>query len=300
VKKLWPMTVAAALLLLIAAWPAGAQPPAVDTPLTVRAVAGPHQSTSPGRQIFQPLIIRLANPGAPTSTPTVTSTATRTATATATPSATPTATPTTPAGWEILVNEGFEGDFPGWWQVYDAGASGGEYYWEKRACRPFAGGYSGWVVGGGLDGANLACGSNYPSNVEAWMIFGPFSLEGATAAELRYKLWLNTEEGPDRLCRLASTDGLNFAGTCTSGNTAGWTDRVLNLANVPGLGNLLGQAEVWIALEFTTDSVNTKPEGGYVDDVVLRVCPGGTCPTLAAAQAPSDTAIEAPIMARRP
>ena len=33
---------------------------------------------------------------------------------------------------------------------------------------------------------------NYPDNADAWMVFGPFSLEGADRAELNAKMFLNT------------------------------------------------------------------------------------------------------------
>ncbi len=43
------------------------------------------------------------------------------------------------------------------------------------------------------------------------MIYGPFSLAGATAGDLSFKLWLNSELNYDGVCRMASTDGVNFS-----------------------------------------------------------------------------------------
>ena len=120
------------------------------------------------------------------------------------------------------------------------------------------------------------------------MIYGPFSLAGATAADLRFKLWLNSEYCCDGLCRMASVDGVNFYGTCTSGNTSGWIDRVLDLSNVYTLGNLLGRSQVWVALEFVSDSSVTYAEGAHVDNVVLRKCTSGSCPA-AVLEVPADT-----------
>jgi bacillopeptidase F (M6 metalloprotease family) len=116
----------------------------------------------------------------------------------------------------------------------------------------------------------LSCGSNYPDYAESWMTYGPFSLAGATAADLRFKQWLDTESGADYLCRLASLDGSDFYGTCASGYSAGWTDSILDLSDVYTIGSLLGQPEVWIATLFFSDESTNYPEGAYVDDLVLR------------------------------
>ncbi|MDP1546348.1 MAG: M4 family metallopeptidase [Anaerolineales bacterium] len=186
-------------------------------------------------------------------------------------------------GWETIVNTDFEGDFPGPWQV--SGSNG--YQWGKRTCRPYAGSFSGWGVGGGTNGSGLTCGSSYPNNASSWMEYGPFSLVGATAGDLNFKLWLNSEPVYDYVCRGASINGTNFYVTCTSGNTGGWIDRTLDLTNVPTLGNLMGQPSVWVVLIFYSDSSVTYTEGGYVDDIVLRKCPsGGTCPAGSSAVLP--------------
>lgn len=182
----------------------------------------------------------------------------------------------TPPGWVTIIYENFEGTFPGSWSVFDNYSGYGEYYWAKRSCRPYQGSYSGWAVGGGANGSYLSCGSNYPNNAESWMVYGPFSLSGASDADLTFKLWLNAETNYDFICRLASINGTNFYGTCTTGNTGGWVARELDLTNVPTLGNLLGRSQVWIALVFDTDSSVTYSEGAYVDNVLLRKCIG-TC-----------------------
>lgn len=182
-----------------------------------------------------------------------------------------------PPSWTIITIQDFEGAFPGSWVVFDDYPGYGEYYWSKRACRIYAGNYSGWAVGGGANGSLLSCGSNYPNYAASWMDYGPFSLAGATAAELRLKLWLNTESNYDWFCIAASPDGQNWDGPCFSGYSAGWIDRVLNLANVPTFGNLLGDSSVWVTLGFLTDSSVTYIEGAHVDNVVLRKCMYASC-----------------------
>jgi len=202
---------------------------------------------------------------------------------------TPTPTPTATPGWITIVSTDFEGAFPSPWTVDDNdGTTNGEYYWAKRSCKAYAGSNSGWGVGGGANGAALACGSNYPDNADSWMIYGPFSLSGATAADLKFKLWLNSESDNDKVCRFASLNGSDFYGLCTSGNTNGWTDRVLDLSNVYTLGDLRGQPNVWVALVFSSNGSVNYPEGGYVDNIVLRKCTAASCP--AGASTASDDA----------
>ena len=201
-------------------------------------------------------------------------------------------------GWTTLVSTDFEGTWPSPWTILDDnGTVGGEYYWGKRNCRAYAGSYSGWAVGAGAQGSVLGCGANYPNVANSWMIYGPFSLAGTKAADLKLKLWLNSQSTYDEICYAAALDGFDFWGDCASGNSAGWTDRILDLSNVYRLGNLLGQPNVWIAIAFYSDSSTTNAEGAYVDDIVLRKCPsGGTCPASILQAGPSDSQIiESPV-----
>jgi len=133
------------------------------------------------------------------------------------------------------------------------------------------------------------------------MDYGPFSLENTSAAELRFKLWLNSEPTYDFVCRMASVNGTDFYGTCTSGNSNGWIDRVLDFSNVHQLGNLLGQRQVWVSLYFYSDSSITYPEGAYVDNVILRKCPvGATCPAGSSLSIPANSRLtEFPLQIRR-
>ena len=171
--------------------------------------------------------------------------------------------------WVTITSEDFEGPFPGEWQVYDNDPGNGISHWGNRSCRPFEGGSSGWAVGGG-DGSSLSCGSDYPNYVSSWMVYGPFSLVDASDAEFSMKLWLNVEDTYDYFFCGASIDGDNYYGLYTTGNSAGWVDRELDLTNVDTLGNLTGQPSVWIALFFGSDSSSSRPEGAYVDDILLR------------------------------
>lgn len=242
-------------------------------------------TAGPGGTVISNHQIRYANPASgtyagnvftltfsgPTSTPT--------STFTPTPTRTPTATPTqVSAAWTTILYENFEGAFPGPWVVFDNnGATGGDYAWAKRNCRPYNGGYSGWAVGGGVDGWNLNCNNSYPNNADSWMIYGPFSLQNATAADLSMMLWYNTEAGYDDICYGASINGYNYYVHCAQGTSGGWVSGGMNLANVPTLGNLLGQPNVWIGVIFISDITITFPEGAYVDNLWLRKCTATSC-----------------------
>lgn len=193
-----------------------------------------------------------------------------------------------PGNWATITAADFEAGFPaGWSAGDDNGATGGRFTWARRDCRAFGGRFGGWAVGGGANGTGLGCGSNYPNNAQSRMTYGPFSLAGATAAQLRFKLWLQSELNYDGLCTLASLNGRDFYGSCASGNSNGWIDRSFNLNNVYRLGNLVGQSRVWVAFAFLSDTSVTRAEGAHIDEVQLLKCPS-TCNS--AAQAPAEAA----------
>jgi hypothetical protein len=174
-------------------------------------------------------------------------------------------------GWTTIFSDDFEGDFPGNWITSDEdGISTSEYHWGKRDCRPYSGDFSAWAVGGGADGSNLNCGDHYPNDAYSWMIYGPFSLEGATSAEFSFNYWLNSELNYDHFKVLASINGSNFFGIQISGQDAEWRDYVFDLTNVYSIGDLTGQPQVWIGFLFTSDNTITCEAGVYVDDVVIR------------------------------
>jgi hypothetical protein len=125
-------------------------------------------------------------------------------------------------------------------------------------------------VGGGANGSSLSCGADYPNGALSWLGYGPFSLTDATAGDLTFKLWLNSELNHDVLWYGASTNGADFYGSGVSGNSQGWIDRTFDLSNVPTLGNLMGQPVVYIAFIFASDSSQTYPDGAHVDNIVLR------------------------------
>lgn len=202
--------------------------------------------------------------------------------------------PSAAADWSNLLSDGFEGDFPGaTWQLT------GTPTWGKTGYRKRSGDASVYAVGGG-EGAIVPPGS-YGNNADAIMAYGPFSLVGATAGQVNFSHWTNTEytnqDKKDSLCVLASSDGANFFGTCYSGAWAnspgavdGWVAATFDMSRV----GVLGQPQVWIAFRFASDGSETA-EGSYVDDVLLRTWSGPTpTSTLTPTRTPTPTPTPSP------
>lgn len=171
-----------------------------------------------------------------------------------------------------LLSDGFEGSFPGaTWQIYHpSGAPNVD--WGKSTYRKSAGSASIWCAAAGS--ASPGPGGMTPVNMESWAIAGPFDLSSATSGELRFDLWLSTESEYDDFKWLASTDGLYYRGLQTSTSTTGFETVTADLADWGSAGNLLGQAQVWIAFIYKSD-VSNRYEGAYVDQVSLSVDGGG-------------------------
>lgn len=250
-------------------------PSRTSTPTRTPTVTPTHTPTvTPTRdpdvplKVYLPLVLKQGPVGTPTPTPTPTGTQEPTPTPTHT--RTPTPTPTTqPGDWIIITSEDFEGAFPKpGWSVNNI-----DYTWAKRDCRLANGSFSGWAVGGGTIGSTLPCGANYPDGIpgaaQPRLMFGPFSLVGATSAELQFKVWWNTEP-LDAVGPCASINNRNFYCYSLIGSSQGWQSALLDLSRVPTLGDLRGLPQVWIQFVFTRDSSGNRPEGAYVDDIVLR------------------------------
>jgi hypothetical protein len=184
---------------------------------------------------------------------------------------------TPPGPWVTLLADDFESN-TGVWQFVDRnGPTGGDYSPARRACFPYAGAYSAWLVGGGADGAALSCGDNYPPDADARMIYGPFSLVGATAAQLTFQANITTPDPNDRLFYGASSDGNAYQGFQVSFPATNWTTITLDLAeDLPQ--SFLGLSEVYVLIAFQSDGSEQAPHGAHVDDVLLRKCIEPVCP----------------------
>ena len=164
-------------------------------------------------------------------------------------------------GWQTIMTENGEGSFPRGnnWRVYDDNSGSGRDYWDDLSCRDHWGRYSIWAS----DIGDMRNCQRYDNNMNAWMIYGPFDLSDATQAKLEFYYWNNTESGYDYFKWLASSNGRNFQGDQTSGNSGGWRSQTLDLASY------VGDSSVWVAFLFESDGSVTK-EGAYVDDITLQ------------------------------
>ena len=158
------------------------------------------------------------------------------------------------------------------WLLEDYGTSGGEYFFGKRNCEPLAGSFAGWAVGGGADGASLACGDNYPNDMYTIATYGPFSLANARTAVLKYNFTGASELEYDYLFVAASIDDYYYCGNFYSDD---WSDSYyvdeLDLSNLGCSGmpsTLLGQPNVTIAFFFVSD-YNVNNIGFQVDNISL-------------------------------
>ena len=162
--------------------------------------------------------------------------------------------------WQNIMTEDFEGVFPGIWDVFcEEGST--DAYWGKDNHNPHGGSYSVFCAKDGTAGVDPP--SDYPNNVEAFVVYGPFSLAGATDAELSFYWWYDTELQHDYVECIALVDEDNYVYAWGTGNSQGWKSQSLDL------GSLCGQPEVWVAFIFTSDGAVTD-KGAFVDDVVLR------------------------------
>ena len=213
--------------------------------------------------------------------------------------------------WVTINSQPFEPNtWPGNWEVSVPNKStNGDYAWGLSDCVPGSdlvdpGSRTGRAVGGGVDGTKLACGDPYPHNARSWMIYGPFNLRDAIAADLRVNVWVHTEPYTDMLCIAASTDKRAFNGPCVSGssisdaNPWGWVAETLDLNRVYKTGSLLGRDNIWVALAFITDeTVNRDSKGqayrgAYADRLVLSK---GVIGAVAAAEGEVDAAAASPL-----
>ena len=181
-------------------------------------------------------------------------------------------------GTTTVFSDNFEGTFPGNWQLWRSSDSA-TTEWGRVTCKSNGGSGSAWCAAGGLS-PQSACGQ-YVGNMNTWMIYGPFSLADATEASAEFDAWYDTEvynqsvpEG-DQLEWFISTDGTNFSGYYTSGNSNGWAHKVFNFKDVTSI-TAVGSANVWFAFVFKSDPY-VQGGGAYVDNLVIKKTVAGSC-----------------------
>ncbi|HPQ40634.1 MAG TPA: C10 family peptidase [bacterium] len=171
--------------------------------------------------------------------------------------------------WTNIKTENFEGTWPNNWSIYvDNGYA--DCYWDAVNCFQNSGNRSGWCGGGGSQ-SGADC-SSYVNNMSTLLRYGPFSLAGATDAEVQFAIWNQVEPCTgycDYFGCYASVNGQNYYGFNVKETTNGWVQATLDLKNVYQLGNLCGQPTVYIGFYFFSDGSITN-YGTYIDDIVIR------------------------------
>jgi hypothetical protein len=173
-------------------------------------------------------------------------------------------------GWETIKTENFEGTFPNDWDVRGDPTWDDEWDSDPAFAHDLAQ-WTGWCAGGGASARSPGAlpGGAYAPDMNAWMIYGPFSLRGCSTASVNFWYWLWSETGTDWLLWSASTDGANFHGHGDAGSNKTWREMTFNLSDVPALGSLAGKRQVWIAFAFASNPT-VAYKGAYLDDIEIK------------------------------
>lgn len=162
--------------------------------------------------------------------------------------------------WDLLFEEDFEGIFPDPGCVVFDNNSGEEQFWDKDDHRPLEGSYAGWPAKGGANGVDPA-NTNYPSNLDSWLVCGPYDLSQADNFMVEFDLWLEIGDAADSLAVLASADGSSFTGFAWTG-TSDWFKVSHDFPSY------VGDSSVWMALQFSSDDdLFNLDEGAWVDNL---------------------------------
>lgn len=169
---------------------------------------------------------------------------------------------TDPRDWTVLFAEGFEGEFPGSDWTLD-----GEPTWGRTSYKSHSGVWSAYGAGGG-SGA-VAPPGPYPNDVDTWMIYGPFDLSQATAAQFEFYYWTELAPTEDRLFWGVARNRILmlFWGDDEEETSDGWQHAVYDIGQQHP--SYLGEPEVWLGFKFESDEADAA-EGVYVDDILLR------------------------------
>ena len=168
----------------------------------------------------------------------------------------------------MLLEEDFEGAFPGaTWDLFDW-SSGSDWDWGVTDADAHGGIQSVWPAAGGDDAVDPDT-DDYPTNLDTAMRCGPFDLSDAQEAELVFYYWLRAHKGlagsgdEDVFRYGASSDGEWYDGYEYTGSSEGWQRESLDLAA------WVGEPQVWIVFSFHSGEAFTE-RGVFVDDVLLQ------------------------------
>jgi len=172
--------------------------------------------------------------------------------------------------WVTLLADDFESGFPGttWTLYYEETGP----YWDDWTCSPGSSPPHSAGCAAGGDGA-ITCGENYPNLLNTFMTAGPIPVADTynTAGVLECILNLNSEMEFDFFFMLVSLTGVDdWNGFQYSGS---YSNKAISmdLADVPFLGNVLKEPEVWVSFGFRSTESIVDVNGAQIDDIVLAV-----------------------------
>jgi DNA-binding beta-propeller fold protein YncE len=177
--------------------------------------------------------------------------------------------PGTVSGWQPLVTEGFEDEWPGagsCWTLHDTSDDGQDRTWGSDGYRAHSGDGAAWPGRGGEDGIDPQPPAGYPDLLNSWMMCGPFDFSDASSASAAFWLWSQVEEGHDEFF-FGVGDGTDdwFYGYAWDVSVPAWAHYTIYF---PAYTGSPAYSAVWLAWNFQSDASHpAEYEGPWVDDI---------------------------------
>lgn len=168
-----------------------------------------------------------------------------------------------------LLNEGFENPWPSANWYVDEFSTYHDLCWGVTDYMRYKGHISAWPAAGCADGYDPSSYSYYADYMWTEMIY-PMDLTGARAASVRFQYKSDLEFGYDVFYWCASPDyGVNWYCQGQTGSTRRWRQVNVNLADVPGYGNMLDSSGFAFMWGFSSD-YSVTDLGTYVDAIKIK------------------------------
>lgn len=189
-----------------------------------------------------------------------------------------------PLATATIFSDGFEGSFPGAWQLFYSQGTEDTTLWGRSTYRKVGGTYSVWCAGGGSQPRPV--GGSYLPNMSVWLEYGPFDLSDATDATFEFDLWNDCEPSsttppPDRITMWLSTDDFqsddNYQGFYFNNTNQQWARTRMDASAFDKI-SAIGSSTVWLAFIFQSSGTASTKEGSYLDNVLFtKTTSTGTC-----------------------
>lgn len=207
-----------------------------------------------------------------------------------------------PAATTTILSDGFEGSFPGAWQLFYSSGTEDTTLWGRSTYRKAGGTYSAWCAGGGAQ--PRPAGGSYLPNMSVWLEYGPFDLSDATDATFEFDLWNDCEPSsasppPDRITMWLSTDDFqtddNYQGFYFNNTNQQWARTRMDASAFDQI-SAIGSSTVWLAFIFQSDSTASTKEGSYLDNVLItKTTSTSTCTVTCTATVPPTAQTGTPV-----